>query len=267
MKLSLNSQLEKLYRDYTKREYIDPDPLMFLYEYEEPADREIAALIASSLAYGRVQQILKSIRSALAVMGSSPFSFALKGSEKQFRSAFADFRHRFTTGEDMALLMCGVRKALRTHGSLQQTFLSHYSDTDETLLPALTGFSHELCCFFPEHASYLLPSPEKGSACKRANLMLRWLVRTDAVDPGCWDRVPKRKLLVPLDTHMFRIAKELELCSRSSANLNAVPEITRAFAAFAPEDPVKYDFALTRFGIHPVVNKKKLPVKLEKKGA
>ncbi|MGN0871401.1 MAG: DUF2400 family protein, partial [Victivallales bacterium] len=76
MKLSLNSQLEKLYRDYTKREYIDPDPLMFLYEYEEPADREIAALIASSLAYGRVQQILKSIRSALAVMGSSPFSFA-----------------------------------------------------------------------------------------------------------------------------------------------------------------------------------------------
>ena len=150
---------------------------------------------------------------------------------------------------------------------LQQTFLSHYSDTDETLLPALTGFSHELCCFFPEHASYLLPSPEKGSACKRANLMLRWLVRTDAVDPGCWDRVPKRKLLVPLDTHMFRIAKELELCSRSSANLNAVLEITRAFAAFAPEDPVKYDFALTRFGIHPVVNKKKLPVKLEKKGA
>ena len=94
MKLSLNSQLEKLYRDYTKREYIDPDPLMFLYEYEEPADREIAALIASSLAYGRVQQILKSIRSALAVMGSSPFSFALKGSEKQFRSAFADFRHQ-----------------------------------------------------------------------------------------------------------------------------------------------------------------------------
>ena len=97
--------------------------------------------------------------------------------------------------------------------------------------------------------------------------MLRWLVRTDAVDPGCWDCVPKNKLLVPLDTHMFRIAKELGLCSRSSANLNAVLEITRAFAAFAPDDPVKYDFALTRFGIHPAVSKKILPVKSEKKGS
>ena len=267
MKSSLVSQLETLYRDYTKREYVDPDPLMFLYEYDNPADREIAALIASSLAYGRVRQILQSIRKVLAVMGQSPFSFAAEGSERQFHRFFADFRHRFTTGEDIALLMCGVKKALGTHGSLQQTFLSHYSDSDETLLPALTGFSHELCCFFPEHASYLLPSPEKGSACKRANLMLRWLVRTDEVDPGGWDRVPKSKLLIPLDTHMFRIAEELGLCSRSSANLNAALETTRAFAGFAPEDPVKYDFALTRFGIHPVVSRKKLPLKNPGKGS
>ena len=256
----LKDQLEKLYRTYAKRRYVDPDPLMFLYDHEDIADREIIALIASSLAYGRVTQILRSIRIVLDRMGSDPVAF-VRRKDADFHAAFAGFRHRFTSGTDLALLLCGVRAALRKHGSLQDAFLAHYKAEDETLLPALTGFSRELCAFFPEGRSYLLPSPAQGSACKRANLMLRWLVRKDAVDPGGWDRVPQRKLIVPLDTHMFRIAKELGFCRRSSADLNAALEITKAFARIAPDDPVRYDFALTRFGIHPVVNKKKLNLK------
>lgn len=254
----LKRKLEQCYLDYTKPEFVDPDPLMFLYEYETLPDREIVALLASSLAYGRVQQILKSIRTALEKMDHSPARFVQNASVADMNSIFADFKHRFTTGEDLVNLFLGVRKAWRKHGSLEETFLSHYSPNDETILSALSGFSREICCFFPGCESYLLPSPEKGSACKRANLMLRWLVRKDAVDPGSWERVPKRKLLIPLDTHMFRIAKELGLCSRTSANLASAVEITNAFAEFAPEDPVKYDFALTRFGIHPVINRKPL---------
>ena len=197
---------------------------------------------------------------ALDAMGSSPSDFLERNSELRIHAAFSAFRHRFTSGEDLARLLCGARRALRTHGSLQKAFLSRYSAKDETLLPALNGFSRELCAFFPDHASSLLPSPENGSACKRLNLMLRWLARSDAVDPGGWELVPKSRLLVPLDTHMFRIAGALGFHSRRSADLSAALEITRAFAEFAPDDPVKYDFSLTRFGIHPLLGKKRFPV-------
>ncbi len=259
MKRNTGRFLEKIYCIYNRREYVDPDPILFLYEYEG-TDREIAALVASSLAYGRVGQILKSVRNALDVMGKSPSAFLDKNSESQIHAAFSLFKHRFTTGEDLARLLCGARKALRRCGTLENAFLSGYSAKEETLLPAVSKFSYELCAFFPNHSSSLLPSPEKGSACKRLNLMLRWLVRSDAVDPGGWDRVPKSRLLVPLDTHMFRIAGELGFHARMSANLDAALEITRAFASYAPDDPVKYDFALTRFGIHPLVSGEKLPL-------
>ena len=253
MKRNTGRFLENIYCAYNRREYVDPDPILFLYEYEG-TDREIAALVASSLAYGRVGQILKSVRNVLDVMGKSPSAFLEKNSESQIHAAFSTFKHRFTTGEDLARLLCGTRRALRKHGSLQNAFLSCYSTEDETLLPALSGFSRKLCALFPNCTSSLLPSPENGSACKRLNLMLRWLVRSDAVDPGGWEHVPKSKLLVPLDTHMFRIAGELGFHARKSANLNAALEITDAFAHFSPDDPVKYDFALTRFGIHPFFN-------------
>ena len=259
MKKNTGRFLENIYCTYTRREYVDPDPVLFLYAYEG-TDREIVALVASSLAYGRVGQILKSVRAALDAMGSSPSDFLERNSELRIHAAFSAFRHRFTSGEDLARLLCGARRALRTHGSLQKAFLSRYSAKDETLLPALNGFSRELCAFFPDHASSLLPSPENGSACKRLNLMLRWLARSDAVDPGGWELVPKSRLLIPLDTHMFRIAGALGFHSRRSADLSAALEITRAFAEFAPDDPVKYDFSLTRFGIHPLLGKKRFPV-------
>ena len=95
----------------------------------------------------------------------------------------------------------------------------------------------------------LLPSPESGSACKRLNLFLRWMVRSDAVDPGGWSGVSPAMLIVPLDTHMHRIAAKLGLTKRRAADFRAAREVTGAFRTIAPEDPVKYDFALTRLGI------------------
>ncbi|MDP6523615.1 MAG: TIGR02757 family protein [Kiritimatiellia bacterium] len=238
-------KLNSLYRKYNKREYVHPDPLEFLYDYKNPCDREIVGIVASALAYGRVAQILKSVRKILDKMGPSPSEFLDSTSPKKLSSSLAAFKHRFTTGEHMASLLLGVRGAVREYGSLNECFVSGLARSDKTVLPALDQFVSSIAC----NAGYLLPSPSRGSACKRLNLFLRWMVRKDRVDPGGWQGIPKRLLVVPLDIHMATIGRGLGFSERKSADMKMAIEITRAFARFCPSDPVKYDFALTRFGI------------------
>jgi len=139
---------------------------------------------------------------------------------------------------------------LNEFGSLEACFLAD-GEAEMDMRGAEAAFAARLCRMFPEGESTLLPSPEHGSACKRLNLMLRWLVRCDEVDPGGWTEVPASALIVPLDTHMHRIARRLGLTRRKSADWKTAEEVTKAFAKYVPDDPVRYDFPLTRFGIHP----------------
>jgi uncharacterized protein (TIGR02757 family) len=101
----------------------------------------------------------------------------------------------------------------------------------------------------PNGLKQLLPSPRKGSACKRMNLFLRWMVRSEDIDFGIWDNIPPNKLVIPLDTHIARISKCLGLTRRASADWKMAEEITGALREFDPEDPLKYDFALCHHGI------------------
>lgn len=241
--------MEALYRKYNRREFVHPDPLEFLYWYDDPLDREVAGLVASALAYGRVRQILRSVSAVLDRMGPSPSAFVLANTGRRFRSAFSGFKHRFTTGDDMAGLLAGSRAVLKRHGSLQACFMSGSRREDPTILRGLTLFVGELKQDACGGCGTLLPSPAGGSACKRLNLFLRWMVRKDAVDPGEWPAVLRRKLLVPLDTHMHGIGLALGLTGRKQADLKTAVEITEGFRAIVPEDPVRYDFALTRLGI------------------
>ena len=242
-------KLENLYEKYNRREFVSPDPLQFLYEYDTPADREIVALISASLAYGRVAQILKSIQKILTPMEDSPAAFIRENSRCEFRRLFASFKHRFTTGEDIANLLAGIKTIIEEYGSLEECFVSGYSENDTSVIPALQVFTENICRYFNGQMSYLMPAPSRGSACKRPMLFLRWMVRNDAVDPGGWGRIPASKLIIPLDTHMHKISTRFGLTSRKSADLKSAIEITEAFASVNPADPVKYDFALTRFGI------------------
>jgi uncharacterized protein (TIGR02757 family) len=237
-----------LYTKYNHREFVHPDPLEFLYDYRKLADREIVGLIASSLAYGRVHQILKSVGSVLQRMGS-PYSFLMNSSKQSLLQDFKDFKHRFTTGEELATMLYGIKQTLEQHGSLNTCFMKRLESSHETVIPALSSFVGELSAVFQSRPRSLLPSPKSGSACKRLNLFLRWMVRKDEVDPGGWDNVPASKLVVPLDVHMHRISLQLGLTSRKQANLKAAYEITTAFRRLEPDDPVRYDFALTRLGI------------------
>ncbi|MBW2647098.1 MAG: TIGR02757 family protein, partial [Deltaproteobacteria bacterium] len=138
---------------------------------------------------------------------------------------------------------------IERYESLHACFTAYLDENDDTVFPALSGFVKELTTGTNGRRNSLLPSPMLGSACKRLHLFLRWMVRQDDVDPGGWDTVSTSKLVIPLDTHMHRICLALRLTQRKQADMRTAAEITAAFRTITPEDPVKYDFALTRLGI------------------
>jgi uncharacterized protein (TIGR02757 family) len=245
----LREALEELYLDYNRREYVHPDPLEFLYKYRGVRDREVVGLVASSLAYGRVAQILKSVQQVLDVLGRHPADFIAAASRKDLERALCGFKHRFTTGEDVAGLLIGANRAIEKHGSLNKCFVAGLSPEDDTVVHALDRFAVEITGPGGCTCDFLLPSSRKGSACKRLNLYLRWMVRRDDVDPGGWKGVSPAMLVVPLDTHMHQTALAIGLTSRKQANLRTAIEITAGFREVAPADPVRYDFSLTRLGI------------------
>jgi len=238
--------LEDIYICFNQRDLVHPDPLEFLYNYDDIKDREIVGLIASSLAYGRIQQILKSVSIVLNKINPSPYSFLMSTKEASIKKQFAGFKHRFTTDKDLLDLVLQIKHIITEHGSIKEAFLSNldkHKTTPTTILKTLYDV------LSTKTELKLIPDPEKGSACKRLNLFLRWMVRKDNVDPGGWDQISASKLIIPLDTHMFKIARCFGFTKRNQANLNTAIEITEAFAKISPDDPVKYDFSLTRFGI------------------
>jgi len=234
---------EQLYADYNKREFVSPDPLQFLYSYSDVRDREVVGLIAASLAYGRVTQILKSVERVLAVLGEHPADYLSSCSAKDLHTSFSGFVHRFTDEDALVIFLSSIGKIYREGENLESLLCAHYNGN---LWDALEFFTAELS---QNRELFLLPRPSKGSACKRLALFLRWMVRNDEVDPGGWSQIKPNALFVPLDTHMFQICTELGLCSRRAADGKSAREITDNFRLIAPEDPVKYDFSLTRFGI------------------
>ena len=241
--------LEGLYLVYNRRELVSPDPLEFLYNYDKAQDREIVGLVASCLAYGRVAQILKSVDKVLAPLGPAPRDFLTQDTSNLhhvLNEAYKNFKHRFTTGEHMVDLLVRVSQILRSHGSLEE-FIRSCLREGGSMLSALNIFSRTLS---PARKDFsMLPSPEDGSACKRFFLYLKWMTRHDEVDPGGWTVFSPKDLVMPTDTHIHNIAGQLGFTKRKQADLKTALEITRALAVFSPEDPTRYDFALTRFGI------------------
>lgn len=232
---NLKPLLESLYVRLNRREFVNPDPLIFLYDYDDVKDREIVGLVASSLAYGRVAQILISVRKILGPMEGKPYDFVMSHKEKDLSKIYAGFKHRFTDTDDIVKLLSGVKRTIEHYGNLEDLYLQGV----EKFADFING----------SNKSYLVPSPSDGSACKRLNLYFRWMVRTDNVDPGGWSKAKAEHLVIPLDTHMFKAAKILGFTKRKSADYRTALEITSNFAKISPKDPVKYDFALTRLGI------------------
>lgn len=243
----LRDCLEGIYDAYNRRDLIHPDPLEFLWLYDDTADREIAGLVASGLAYGRVAQILRSTRSVLDILGPRPSGTLARTSREELAGSLEGFRHRFTTSIEMVSLLSSV-SAIQERWGLLGNLMGElvaekpYPEALEDLVGVILERAGLSKCS-------LLPRPGLGSACKRLHLFMRWMVRSDDVDPGGWESVPPSSLVVPMDVHMFRIARALGFTRRKTADGRAALETTEGFRRLNPEDPVKYDFALTRMGI------------------
>ncbi len=178
-------------------------------------------------------------------MGRHPSDFLRSQGTGLLRRELSAFRHRFTSGEEIAAFLSGASRAQTEHGLLGNLLAGLLED--HGYHQALDLFTREILGDMDR--SYLLPRPSGGSACKRLHLFLRWMVREDEVDPGGWSMVSPARLIVPVDVHMFRIGKCLGLTRRNTPDGRSAAEITEGFSAYSPHDPVKYDFALTRYGI------------------
>jgi uncharacterized protein (TIGR02757 family) len=252
--LSLREKLEYHYKAFDKTK-IEPDPLQFPHLFKEEKDFEVMAFIASVFAYGNVKQIINSLNKFLLVCGNQPYDFIRKYSLKKSQQKDS-FIHRFYTSQDVTQLFHLLHLAYQEFGTLKKLFLSGYHQDDINVKNAITNFS----TYFLEKTKeefgkksigmrFMFPLPEKGSACKRMNLFLRWMVRKDELDFGLWDEIPTSKLIIPVDTHIARICKQLKITKRKNVSWIMAEEITENLKKFDPNDPVKYDFAICHIGI------------------
>ena len=241
--------LESAYIKYNRPEYLSTDPLEFVHLYPKLPDREIVALLASALAYGRVGHIRRSVSRVLDLLGPSPFAFLFSCHENDFPELFQGFCHRFCKAEHLAALLRAIKGLLLDFGSLEQAYSLGISPDHEHVMPSMEAFYNRMLKAGLEGAGHLIPNPARGSACKRFNLFFRWIVRQDSVDPGGWTCVHPRQLIIPMDVHMGRICRSLGLTDRKQNDLKTALEATRAFGNICPRDPVRYDFALTRISM------------------
>jgi uncharacterized protein (TIGR02757 family) len=223
---------------------ITPDPLELVLRYSDPRDQEVAGLLAAAFAYGRADIVVANVGGVLEKMQPSPYAYLAAFDGREARRRFAGFTHRFQKMPELVALLDAMARAIRKHGTLGALFAACYRDADEDIGPSLARFVAAL-----DGPEYLLTTPDDGSACKRMNLYLRWMVRRTSPDLGLWTFVDPAKLVMPLDTHIHRIATFLGLNRRKSADWKAARAITDRLAKFDRADPVRYDFALCRLGI------------------
>jgi len=256
---NLKSILDKFYLEYDFRERLLHDPIEFPHRYKNRRDIEVAAFIASSLAYGKVELFKPVVEKILSVMGTSPYEFLLEFRPARHRRYFDGVKYRFNENEDLIALIFILHKLLSRHTSFEKVFMQFYQPGSLTIREGLSGFVAALLAIDtspvygtdarPAGLRQLFSSPENGSACKRANLFLRWMVRDRDIDFGLWKAVPKNRLIIPLDTHIARISRCLGFTERKSQDWKMAAEVTEALKRIDPEDPLKYDFALCHHGI------------------
>lgn len=258
--------LDRLYGEFNCADSAT-DPIQIVRRFTRNDDREVVALIAGSLAFGRVASVLQSIERVLAVAGSHPAEYVRRFDPHCDGPAFTDVGHRWIRGPDLVALMWLMRQMIDRAGSIEGFFLEGYDASAEDIEAALDSFSTRALALDVKAAygrvpnpstgsgrgrpgvCYFFPRPSAGSGCKRLNLFLRWMVRGDALDLGLWTRVSKSKLIVPLDTHVIRVGRCLQLTRYTSPGWKMAREITASLRRLDPTDPVKYDFSLCHLGM------------------
>lgn len=242
--------LDRVHSLYNHAGYRAGDPVSFVWRYSREDDRAAAAWIAAALAYGRVNVILRALDDLAQRWEDRPHAFLTQCSDAEIRAALRGFVYRWTRGEHVTGMLAAWR-ALADVPELADRIGTHPGG----YRPALATLRREILPGLPEDPGHLFPDPGGPGACKRLAMWLRWMVRRDEIDPGLWSaKLNPARLWVPLDTHMFRIARRLRLTRRNQPDGEAARRITAAFARLNPEDPLKYDFGITRLGMGQTAN-------------
>ncbi|MDD3593852.1 MAG: TIGR02757 family protein [Candidatus Gastranaerophilales bacterium] len=245
--------LDKLAAKYETPDFIKSDPVQFPHRYSKKQDIEISGIISSSFAYGKRTLFIEKLKFIHSVMGKSPHEFCVNFTVKDEKH-FENFRYRFNNGNDIITLINSLSAIYQNNNSLEDLLVKFKTeDTPKNILNVL--IQH----LYPDNCSkgfcYLLPNPSSNSACKRLNLFLKWMVRGGSVDLNNWTIIDKKNLIIPLDTHVARISRYLNLTSRKSNDWTTAREITDNLKKFDANDPVKYDFALFGYGVeHPIID-------------
>jgi uncharacterized protein (TIGR02757 family) len=255
---SLRTSLDALYADFN-REDSASDPVHRVRPFSDPADREIAGFCAAALAFGRVASVLGSIDRLIGIMGPRPAQYVRTFDPADAHPELQRMVHRWTRGVDLAALLWILRQMLERSGSIEGFFLEGDTAPAPDVSEALDSFSRRALALDIRRAygrlpkrpgvCYFFPRPSAGSACKRLNLFLRWMVRSDAVDLGVWTRVPPARLIVPLDTHVIRLGRCLRLTRYVSPGWKMAADITASLRRLDPEDPVRFDFSICHVGM------------------
>jgi uncharacterized protein (TIGR02757 family) len=267
--------LDQFQRGFEVTARLTADPVEFPRRYADPADAEVAGLLAACLAYGRADLFKPKIEWVLQIASPSPAAFADRLSRDPDARRLAGFRYRFNTGEDVAALLAAAGWVRGRYGSLGARFAALLEEaraggSSAPLREALTRFAAEVREAPPALAllgvrggrgiRHLCPDPGAGGAAKRWNLYLRWMVRgPDGVDLGLWRGVPTSVLVVPLDTHVARVARRLGLTRRRDLSWRTAEEVTAALRVADPVDPVRFDFALCHLGMSGHCPPRRLP--------
>lgn len=243
--MNLKQQLDELVLKYETKDFIKDDPIQFPHRFKEVKDIELAGFIASMFAFGNRKVFIRKLDELFNLFQNEPKNFI----ENFERKSLKGFNYRFAKEEDVEEIFLVLKKLYSSNSSLEELFKYGYEPKDfHQMLKVVTDYFYSNM----ENtfgAKYLIPDANKNGAMKRVNMFLRWLIRDGEVDLGIWKFIDKSELLIPLDTHVARISREMNLLKRNSNDFKAVNELTNELKTFDKNDPVKYDFAMFGYGI------------------
>ncbi len=246
----LKSFLDSKVELYNQPEFIATDPIQIPHLFTDPEDIEIAGFLTATLAWGQRKTIIGKSKELLGLMGNRPYDFITAAEDRDFQR-FEGFCHRTFNTTDAIYFLLSLKNIYTRHGGLRRVFEQGFQKNRE----AGTAISHFRQVFFeneyPVRTCKHVPDVNRGSAAKRINMFLRWMVRSDrhGVDFGLWNNISPAWLCIPLDLHTGSTARKLGLLTRKQSDWKAVLELTHRLREFDPTDPVKYDFALFGMGI------------------
>ena len=249
-KEELRDLLEHLHDKYNRHEFIEPDPISIPHSFSDKADREIAGFLAATIAWGNRKAIVKSAQRMMQYMDYAPADFVRNASENDL-ATLQTYVHRTFNGQDFTDFVLSIRHITNRWGGIGDFFETNYTQTQDLPLVISLFRKEFFACEHNPHCEKHLSSIDKGAACKRINMYLRWFVRHDnrGVDFGLWKKIPMSALYMPLDIHTGNMGRALGLLTRKQNDWKATEEITRSLREFNTDDPVRYDYSLFGAGI------------------